>query len=87
MTTLTTIPATINGAILANIDILHYRLTQARFRAADAQVAMRAQNRNLAIGTLLDLEQFLAEIDALYRTILFLHRSRDLSLSTDEVRT
>jgi hypothetical protein len=77
------IPATINGAILANIDVLHYRLTQARFRAADALAAMRAENRNLAIGTLLELEQFLPEIDALYRAILFLHRSRDLSLGEE----
>ncbi len=86
MSTLTIIPATINGAMIANIDILHYRLAQARFRAADALAAMRAEKRNLAIGILIDLEQFLPEIDALYRTILLLHRSRDLSLTIDEVR-
>ena len=79
MSTLTIIPATINGAILANIDILQLRLTQARFRAADALSAMRCNQRNLAIGTLLDLEQLLPEIDALYRTIMLLHRTRDVS--------
>lgn len=86
MNTLTIIPATIDGAMLANIDVLHFRLTQARFRAADALVAMRADKRNLAIGILLDLEQLLPEIDALYRTVRLLHRSRDLSQTTDEVR-
>jgi hypothetical protein len=84
MSTLTTIPATINGAILANIDVLHFRLTQARFRAADALAAMRNDKRNLAIGILMDLEQLLPEIDALYRTVRLLHRSRDLALTTDE---
>jgi hypothetical protein len=87
MNTLTIIPATIDGAMLANIDVLHLRLTQARFRAADALAAMRAEQRNLAIGILMDLEQLLPEIDALYRTVRLLQRSRDLSLTTDEVRT
>lgn len=82
----TIIPATINGAMLANIDILHFRLTQARFRAADALAAMRAENRNLAIGILMDLEHLLPEIDALYRTVRLLHRSRDVSLESGEMR-
>ena len=86
MTTLTTIPATIEGAMLANIDVLHHRLTQARFRAADALAAMRSDNRKLAIGILMDLEQFLPEIDALYRTIRLLHRSRDVALASLEVQ-
>jgi hypothetical protein len=86
MTTLTTIPATIDGAILANIDVMHHRLTQARFRAADALAAMRSDNRNLAIGILLDLEEFLPEIDALYRTIRLLHRSRNVSALSMEVQ-
>ncbi len=86
MNTLTTISVTIDGAMLANIDVLHLRLTQARFRAADALAAMRAERRNLAIGILVDLEQLLPEIDALYRTVRLLHRSRDLSLTTEEVQ-
>jgi hypothetical protein len=65
MNTLTIIPATIDGAMLANIDVL------------------RADKRNLAIGILADLEQLLPEIDALYRTVRLLHRSRELSLTTD----
>lgn len=84
MSTLTIIPATIHGAMLANVDMLQLRLTQARYRAADALTAMRAEKRNLAIGILIDLEQLLPEIDALYRTVMLLHRSRDLSLTTDE---
>lgn len=79
------IPATINGAMLANIGLLQYRLTQARFHAADALAAMRNEKRNLAIGILMDLEQLLPEIDALYRVIRLLHGSRNLSLTTDEV--
>ena len=84
MNDLMTIPATIEGAMLANIDVLHYRLTQARCRAADALAAMRSDQRKLAIGILMDLEQLLPEIDALYRTIRLLHRTRELPLTTDE---
>ena len=86
MSVLTTIPATVDGAILANIDILHLRLAQARFRAADAVTAMRSGQRNLAIGTLIDLEQLLPEIDALYRTVMLLHRTRDIGVGAEEVR-
>jgi hypothetical protein len=86
MSVLTTIPATVDGAILANIDILHLRLAQARFRAADALTAMRSGQRNLAIGTLIDLEQLLPEIDALYRTVMLLHRTRDIGIAAEEVR-
>lgn len=85
MSTPSTITSTINSAMLANIDVLHFRLTQARFRAADALAAMRIENRNLAVGMLLDFEQLLPEIDALYRVIRLLHRTRDLALTTDEV--
>lgn len=86
MITPTIIPATINGAMLANIDVLHFRLTQARFRAADALAAMRSENRNLAIGILMDLEHLLPEIDALYRVVRLLHRSRDVSVTGEEVQ-
>ena len=86
MSVLTTIPATVDGAILANIDILHLRLALARFRAADAVTAMRSGQRNLAIGTLIDLEQLLPEIDALYRTVMLLHRTRDIGVGAEEVR-
>lgn len=86
MTTLTAIPATVDGAILANLDMLQLRLTQARFRAADALTAMRVGQRKLAIGLALDLEQLLPEIDALYRTIMMLHRTRDVGIVPEEVR-
>lgn len=85
MSTPTIIPATINVAMLANIDLLQFRLTQARFRAADALAAMRNEKRNLAIGILMDLEQLLPEIDALYHVIRLMHASRNLALTTDEV--
>jgi hypothetical protein len=87
MITPTIIPATINGAMLANIDVLHFRLTQARFRAGDALAAMRSENRNLAIGILMDLEHLLPEIDALYRVVQLLHRSHDVSLASCEVHS
>jgi hypothetical protein len=86
MSTRTIIPATIAGAMLANIDVLQLRLCQARYRAADALAAMRAEQRNLAIGILMDLEHLLPEIDALYRTIRLLHRSRDISIGSEQVQ-
>ena len=40
-------------------------------------------NQNLAIGNILDLERLIPECDALYRTILLLHRSRDMVVAKD----
>ena len=69
MSTRTIIPATIEGAMLANIDVLQLRLCQARFRAADALAAMQAEQRNLAIGTMMPFEQILPECDTLARAV------------------
>lgn len=60
--------------ISANLDLLWQRLSHMLIAAGDASDALRAGNRNLAIGTLLPLEQELSLVTALYRTILTLHQ-------------
>lgn len=66
-----------NKAIASNLDLLHHRLQRATTSALQATATMAAHKRNLAVGYLLDLERLLPECDALYRTILLLHRSWD----------
>lgn len=54
---------------------LAHQLDQAQRRAAEARDAMdpRIQNRNLAIGTIMPLEQILPECDTLVRAVITLH--------------
>lgn len=66
----------INEVLSINLDMLHTLLDTARTSALQASAAMAAGNRNLAIGNVLDLEGLLPECEALYRTIILLHRSR-----------
>lgn len=68
-------PTNLNEVILANIVALHDRLGDALTRAALAREAMRDGQRNLAIGTILEFECILPECEALFRTVLLLHRS------------
>jgi hypothetical protein len=74
------------GIITANLTALHARLWKALAEVADAQRAMALNQQNMAIGTILDLERILPECDALYRTIILLHRSRD-SFEQNEVHS
>jgi hypothetical protein len=66
----------VDKLMAANLDMLHQMLDRAHTSAVQAGAAMAAGQRNLAIGHALDLEQLLPESEALYRTILMLHRSR-----------
>lgn len=70
----TTQPATRNDLIAVGLMALHGRLRAAETTAGGAIIAMAARNQNLAIGHLLDLDRILPECDALYRTIILLHR-------------
>ena len=63
--------------IAANLAALRGRLRRASVRALDACTAMSEARQNLAIGTIAELERILPECDALFRTIMLLHRSRD----------
>lgn len=70
-------PESVNAAIIAaNLVALHARLKIALAMVTDASRAMTADNQNLAMGSILDLESIIPECDALYRTIVLLHRSR-----------
>jgi hypothetical protein len=74
-------PPTCSDIIAANLMALHARLRSAEQAASEAIIAFAWLNRNLAIGHLLDLERILPECDALYRTIILLHRSGDNGLT------
>jgi hypothetical protein len=66
----------VDKLIAANLDMLHQMLDRARTSALQASAAMTAGQRSLAIGHALDLDELLPESEALYRTVLMLHRSR-----------
>jgi len=70
----TTPPATRNDLIAVGLMALHARLQATEEAVGGAIIAVAAQHQNLAIGYLLDLGSLLPECDALYRTIILLHR-------------
>jgi len=72
--------------IAANLDALYLLLRQATKLADDARLAMAEGKQNLAIGTIIDIERVLPDCEALYRTVLLLHRSRD-SFEQNEVHS
>jgi len=63
-----------NAAIEANLSALAEGLRQAASLADDARIAMSNGYRNLAIGTVLPLEQELPTFVGLMTAILALHR-------------
>lgn len=65
------------AVIAANLEALHIRLQRAMRTVGEARLALAEKRPNQAIGTILDLERALPECDALFRTILLLHRSRE----------
>jgi hypothetical protein len=76
-----------NAAIIAaNLVALRLRLRRALHVATAAVAAMTEGNQNRAIGTILECERILPECDALFRTILLMHRSRD-SFKQNEVHS
>ena len=79
--------STTNAVIItANLEALHIRLQYAARLAGAAAVAMAQDNQNRAIGTILECEILLPECDALFRTILLMHRSRT-SFEQNEVHS
>jgi len=61
-------------AIEANLSVLVDGLQRAATLAGMARAAIAANNRNLAIGTILPLEQELPTLTGLLTAILTLHR-------------
>ena len=64
----------INAAIEANLSALAEGLAVAAEMAKDGVIAIKANRRNLAIGTVLPLERDLPELAGLLTAILALHR-------------
>lgn len=64
------------ASLTSHLEALRLRLDLAGLATRRATTALVDGNRNLAMGTVLDLEYLLPECDALYRTIMLLHRSR-----------
>lgn len=62
--------------ITANITLMETRLQRAHSLARDALAAIGSGKQNLAVGTLLPMQEDLADTDALLRTVLLLHRAR-----------
>ncbi len=63
-------------AITANITLIEARLQRAHKSARDALAAIKDGKQNLAIGTLLPMQEDMADTDALLKTVLLLHRAR-----------
>jgi hypothetical protein len=77
-----------NAAIIAaNLVALHARLRHALAEATDASAAMADGQQNLAIGCIGDLGRVLPECEALFRTIMMLHRTPDHFSFAEEVRS
>lgn len=66
----------IDSAIEANLNALSHRLAQASALALSGAAAMAEGRRNLAIGTMLEFERTLPEIQALFSAALALHRGK-----------
>ena len=66
--------AILQNAMLANLQLLSASLVRASTLADMAVKAMRDDHRNLAIGTLLPLEEELPTLVGLLTAILALHR-------------
>ena len=63
-------------ALTANITLMEARLQRAHSLALDALAAIKDGKQNLAIGTLLTMQEDMADTDALLKTVLLLHRAR-----------
>jgi hypothetical protein len=64
-------------AMHACLAALAHQLAEAQKLAVHARNAMERHERNLAIGTVMPLEQRLPECDALLRAVLTLHTWRN----------
>jgi len=63
-----------HDAVYANITLIEQRLRRALALAVEARAAMSEPKHNLAIGTLLPMQQDLTDVNALLTTIFVLHR-------------
>jgi hypothetical protein len=66
----------VDTAIAANLAALAQRLEEATAVAREASNAMANRDRNLAIGTLIMIEEMLPEAQALFSAALALHRGQ-----------
>ncbi len=64
---------------------LAHQLAEAQKLTVQARIAMEQNERNLAIGTVMPLEQRLPECDALLRAVLTLHTWRNRMPSEAEL--
>ena len=72
-------------AMHACLAALAHQLAEAQTLADDARKAMEANERRLAIGTVMPLEQRLPECDALLKAVLTLHTWRNRMPSEAEL--
>ncbi len=72
-------------AMHACLAALAHQLAEAQKLADDARKAMEQNERRLAIGTVMPLEQRLPECDALLRAVLTLHTWRNRMPSEAEL--
>lgn len=63
-----------HDAVYANITLIEQRLRRALALAVEARAAMSERKHNLAIGTLLPMQEDLTDVNALLTTIFVLHR-------------
>lgn len=63
-------------AIRANIVLMEQRLMRALALAVEGRNAISRGEQNLAVGTLVPLQEDIADADALLKTVFVLHRSR-----------
>ncbi len=63
-------------AIRADIVLMEQRLRRALALAVEARYAICRGEQNLAVGTLVPLQEDIADTDALLKTVFVLHRSR-----------
>lgn len=61
--------------ISANLEGLAERLTEMAQLAKDASHVMKQGEQNFAIGTVLEFERLIPEIEALFKTALLMHRN------------
>lgn len=64
------------ATIQCSIALMEQRLLRASTLVSMAHDAIKSGEQNLAIGTLLPLQHDFAEVDALLRTVLLLHKTR-----------
>lgn len=65
---------TTNDAVYGHILLMEERLQRALALTTEARDAMRRHEANLAIGTLLPMQEDVTDVDTLLKSIFVLHR-------------